>query len=471
MKIPLLFILLIGFSFFLNGAGCTKIETPVRPESSGDQSISITPDGFEILDTEPLRLKSSGGEGTVSWSTEPPFEGCFQPAQGDLVLFTPPDVGEELFISIIASDSRGSSVRIEIRIIDEGPPPVPGDVLINEIAWPGTCTSVYDEYIEITNKTDRTFYLNNWKIENAAGAGNPLTFSGKLQPSSLFLIANYPESSEKSAITCRVDCTEAGLSLPNSQAGPYILKNHCGEIFDTVGDGGTYRHGKNDAVMRASMARFTSSIDREWNPESWYTEGTSVNLSDGTCGTPGAPNSDLSDTGSSGEQGANALITEFFIDVNDGSVEDWAELFIIHEGNLKNIVLTDLDGDSDSSITGGLDCVIAAGEYVQVIWSSTFSRDGNIFYIPDVNPTGTKDELVLLRGEEFLDGICYCSTVEAQFDDRDEMLDYGWTGEPIRSKYASRRMDENGSYLRSMQASDWDVETQPTPGAPNHSSP
>ena len=99
MKIPLLFILLIGFSFFLNGAGCTKIETPVRPESSGDQSISITPDGFEILDTEPLRLKSSGGEGTVSWSTEPPFEGCFQPAQGDLVLFTPPDVGEELFIS------------------------------------------------------------------------------------------------------------------------------------------------------------------------------------------------------------------------------------------------------------------------------------------------------------------------------------------------------------------------------------
>jgi len=471
MKVPMFTILLISVSFFLGCSGCTQIETPTRNETpSQSKALLLYPESYEILDTEPLRIEADGGSGEIFWETDPSFDNCFQPEKGAPVLFTPPDLSDDLILGIIASDGK-ENARIDITVIDEGPPPAPGDVLINEIAWAGTHTSSYDEYVEIINNTDRVFYLNNWRIENAAGVGNPFIFSGKLFPSSLFLIANYGESSEKSSITVRIDRTDAALSLPNLQAGPYILMNSGGMIFDTVCDGGEYLHGKNEQEVKASMARLSTSSSRQWEPASWYTESVSVNLSDGTLGTPGAQNSDkpLSEQLPAPEIGdaARAIITEFYIDLNDGKVEDWVELYITKEGNVKYFIVSDLDGDSDSSITDGEDCFLSAGEYIQVIWSTAYHREGNRFFIPDVNPTGTKDELVLLCATAFLDGLCYCSTDELQFDDLEEMRGYGWSGDPVCGKRAARKRDESGLYLGGLQAEIWDLEAEPTPGVPN----
>jgi hypothetical protein len=102
-----------------------------------------------------------------------------------------------------------------------------------------------------------------------------------------------------------------------------------------------------------------------------------------------------------------------------------------------------------------------------VIWSTAHHREENRFYIPDVNPTGTKDELVLLCETTFLDGLCYYSTDEPQFDDLEEMRGYGWTGNPISGKYAARKRDEGGHYLGGLCAEIWNLEADPTPGAPN----
>lgn len=275
MKAPACISVSLFLSLFLQGSGCTKIELPVH-ENSSEEELRIVIEKEEILDTEPLRIEARGGDGNISWRTEPIYGNCFQPENGDLVLFTPPDISHDTVITLIASDEKNGTAQSDITVIDEGDPPEPGVIFINEIAWAGTLAGVYDEYIELINKGERAFYLNNWGIENAAGKGNPLLFSGRIEPESLFLITNYRAGDEKTAITCTIDCSEPSIAIPNDQAGPFTLKNMEGTVFDTVGDGGDYFYGINTSDVKSSMSRYTSSYSTEWNPQDWYTESMSI---------------------------------------------------------------------------------------------------------------------------------------------------------------------------------------------------
>jgi hypothetical protein len=466
MKVPAYISVSFFLSLFLQGSGCTKIELPVHENSSGEE-LRIVIEKEEILDTEPLRIQAHGGDGNISWSTEPVYENCFQPEKGVLVLFTPPDISHDTVITLIASDEKNVTAQSDITVIDEGDPPEPGAIFINEIAWAGTLSGAYDEYIELINKGERAFYLNNWGIVNAAGKGNPLLFSGRIEPEAPFLITNYSDGDERTAVICTIDCSEPSLAIPNDQAGPFILKNIEGTVFDTVGDGGDYLYGINTSEVKSSMSRYTYSYSTEWNPKDWYTESMSINLIDNTFGTPGSANSDIPFGSGSNSDDAAAMITEYFIDANEGLTEDWVELYITKGGNIKNFMVTDLDGESDASITNGIDFWVSEGEYVLVVWSTLYQQEGNTFYIPDNNPTGTKDELVLLSSGTFLDGLCYYSTDTVQFDDKDEMMEYGWTGDPIFGKHAAKKITENGSYITVMEAAAWDGDAEPTPGKIN----
>ncbi|HEB30176.1 MAG TPA: hypothetical protein ENI15_04790 [Spirochaetes bacterium] len=165
MRLKVLFTAIMTLSIFLYGSGCTGIESPVRytedepgnPAGPSPDGLLIIPDKNEIFDTEPLRVQASGGEGEITWGTEPQFENSFLPATGDLVLFSPPDISSDAYVTIIAKDQKNKTARAEILIIDDGPGPEPGDILINEIAWAGTQKNWRDEYIELINKTDRAF--------------------------------------------------------------------------------------------------------------------------------------------------------------------------------------------------------------------------------------------------------------------------------------------------------------------------
>jgi hypothetical protein len=463
---PLIFFIIILVSLFLfNGSGCTNIDNPVREEAL--EKLSVSADKYEVLDTESVKLEAKGGIGLVKWVTVPAFKGVFSPETGPKVLFIPPDVTQETAVTIVSSDETGRSVQIIIYVQDEGPPPERGDILINEIAWAGTLTSAYDEYIELVNKSARPFYLSGWKIENAAGSGSPLSFSSRIEATSTFIIANYDEGSEKTALTVAIDYSDSALSIPNSSFEPFVLKNQTGEIFDKVGDGSSYMYGLTGEI-KSSLSRYTDSTTTEWDPGSWYTEGLSINLRDGTLGTPGAINSDIPyETGPS-EDDALAVITEFFIDANNELIEDWIELYITKSGNIKNFIVTDLDG-TDLPITEGADRYVAIGDYILVIWSTSYMQDESQYYIPDSNPTGTKDELVLLCGDVFLDGLCYCSG-DIMFDDEDKIRGSGWTGDPViftDQKHASKKLDGDGEYCNAMQAESWDTYAEPTPGLEN----
>ena len=451
----------VGF-LFLNGSGCTSIENPVEGEDPSAE-LSVTARDEEILDTQPLLLKASGGSGVIFWKTFPEHCGGFDPRTGALVTYTPPDVDGTITVTISAHDDRGGTCSISVTVTDEGPPPVPGDLLINEIAWAGTLTSPYDEYLEIRNCTDRPFYLSFYRIDNAAGSGVPLVFSGRVNGGGLFLIANYAEQSEKTAIRCQIDCVEPALSLSNSAFGPFMLRDGSGEVFDTAGDGGDYTGGFT-GEEKASLSRYTHAEDPGWAECSWYTEGVCQNLSDGTLGTPGAENSDNPFEPGPDEDAALAIITEFRIDAHDDTGEDWVELMITRAGNLKDIVVTDLDG-TDSTITGGEDVYAAEGSHLIVVWSDAYNNDGTVFQIPDQRPPGTKDELVVLSAAVFLDGLCY--SVDGLLpDDYDSLCTDGWSGPPVLSLCAARRT-VNGVYTRDMVAQAWDPDALPTPGRMN----
>jgi hypothetical protein len=480
MKKALLTFLIFILTHFMYSGGCSNIETPVREGTEGLQEtgeLVIQCDHTEILDTEPLLLFLEGGTGDVFWCVQPENHGSFSPDTGEVVLFTPADISEDCSVTVTAEDSEGSRGQLTLYLVDEGAPPSSGEVLINEIAWAGTVSSAYDEYIELVNKSDRPFYLNNWYIENAAGMGTPLSFSGRIDPASLFIIANYAEGSEKTALSCPVQVATASLSISNSTFGPFVLNDAEGSIMDSVGDGGSHTLGINTPETRSPISRYTWSDATQWSQDSWYTESQSVNLTDGTLGTPGAPNSDKPFYTGPGEDDALAILTEYAVDPTDDIDEDWVEIHITRSGSMQNFVITDLDGQ-DESITHGVDIQAEAGDYWLIVWhdypddydieAQGYIIGENLIYIPENPPTGTKDQIVLLCSAHFLDGLCYYTEGNDPFDNDEQLMrDYGWTGDPVLGKYGAKRYAEGSLYDNTLAAESWNVGADPSPGAAN----
>jgi len=416
------------------------------------------------LDTEPLIIYLENAEKPIKWKIDSPFQGGYiRPEDGVNLVFSSPNVDYSCNINIEATDNNENSAKIIINVIDEEIPPAPGDILINEIAWAGSLKSSYDEYLEILNTTDRNFYLNNWKIENAGGNGVSIVFSGLIKANMPFLITNYKNGSEKSSISVNPDFVTSKIALSNNKFGPYILKNSEGIVFDEIGDGGSYPYGINSESIKASMTRFPGSLTKYWDINSWYTEGISKNLKDDTLGTPGELNSNIPYGNSLNEEDAKGIIIKYYIDANNEVGEDWVELFISKSGDIKNFVLTDLDGE-DHSITNGDSIFIDSNKTILVIWGDDYSTFENHFIIPDTNPTGTKDELVLLCNGKFLDGLCYYSTDDVQFDnDEEKIKGYGWSGNPIHSKFGTRKKISDEGYNMDLSEGAWDINNPPEP--------
>ena len=459
-KIILPFLLFITTVIVSSFSGCTKIDIPINKEE--ETLIMIVPDKSSILDTEPVIITLKNATGPIKWDINSPFQGgYFVPSDGVKVIFSPPNINENCKIELEAIDNKGNRAFTTISIIDEGEPPSVGEIIINEIAWAGTLKSSYDEYIEILNTTDRDFYLNNWKIENAGGNGISITFSGYIKANTPFLISNYNPNSQKSAINTKSDFVTTKLALPNNKFGPYILENSQTEIYDIVGNGKNYIYGINSENIKSSMARYNIVGEQttNWDPDSWYTEGVTINLSDSTMGTPGETNSNIAFGTNPNIDNAKGIIIKYYIDAKDEIGDDWVQIIITKSGDIKNFKITDLDGD-DNSITNNESVTINEGEIITVVWGDNYFNSNNLYIIPDTNPTGTKDELVLLCSEILLDCLCYYSTSEVQFDDKEKIKEYGWEGNPIHSKYGTRKKI-NGNYIIELNEKSWNIDIEP----------
>jgi hypothetical protein len=66
-------------------------------------------------------------------------------------------------------------------------PALPGDVVINEIAWSGSHASGGDEWIELANTTNRSIDLTGWRLSAADGSPD-ISLTGIIEPDAFFLI-------------------------------------------------------------------------------------------------------------------------------------------------------------------------------------------------------------------------------------------------------------------------------------------
>lgn len=104
-------------------------------------------------------------------------------------------------------------------------------VVINEVAWPGSAASPYDEYIELYNTTGSAISLTGWKIVDDNGA-QTYNLSGSIAANGYYLI-------ERSANATSVtgDITIAGLNLANT-GDTLELQNASSTRVDIVNTGG-----------------------------------------------------------------------------------------------------------------------------------------------------------------------------------------------------------------------------------------
>jgi hypothetical protein len=166
------------------------------------------------------------------------------------------------------------------------------DVVINELAWGGSTSSVNDEWIELYNTTGSSIDLAGWTIDGAVSGGALTIVSGTIPANGYFLISHYDQATSK--INVAPDLVDSSLSLVNAN-NQYILKDDLSAVVDTADDGiGAPLAGDN--TNKYSMERNQVIADGTL-ASSWHTATTSVGFDAGATdkGTPKSLNGTAGD--------------------------------------------------------------------------------------------------------------------------------------------------------------------------------
>jgi hypothetical protein len=173
-------------------------------------------------------------------------------------------------------------------------------VIINELMWMGSSSSIADEWIELKNISGSTvdFKLTPWSIYKNDSL-MLVVDKGAVNSGKYFLVSNNPENYKftngQSILNIKPDFINTDISLSNTSAQYklYDAPDNSGSLIDVADDGsGTPLAGENGAVKK-SMERNADFSDGTI-ASSWHTCYKPENLDDGSadCGTPGAQNSE-----------------------------------------------------------------------------------------------------------------------------------------------------------------------------------
>jgi hypothetical protein len=159
-------------------------------------------------------------------------------------------------------------------------------IVIQEVAWAGSSRSNADEWIELANLGSATASVAGWSVRGAGTSGRdiPIPDGAEIPPYGTYLIANYAEDHENSALEARVALATSTVSISNSALG-LELRNADGLAVDRAGDGTAPFAGSSDP--RASMIRI-SDTNGDYE-QSWTAATTSRGFKAGAAdlGTPG----------------------------------------------------------------------------------------------------------------------------------------------------------------------------------------
>lgn len=159
---------------------------------------------------------------------------------------------------------------------------VPGDVVINEVAWSGTSANTAHEWIELLNTTSLTITLSGWVITNTGSINIPL--NGAIAPNSYYLIERSSGTITDVVADIPADLT-ANFILPNTGSNSNLFLSVGGVVIDTANaDGGPWPAGISSSVGRYSMERINPSFPE--TDAAWATnKGCRINGVD-TAGNP-----------------------------------------------------------------------------------------------------------------------------------------------------------------------------------------
>jgi len=181
----------------------------------------------------------------------------------------------------------------------------PGDVIINELIWKGTSVSVYDEWIELRNRTDRVIDLSGWQLtkyltDTTDVVMYTLPVGAVIQPQGYLVISEF--DAVHSALKNEPDLVNG---LGNSNDGTFGLSDTnlrirlltgTGTLMDIAWDGGA------PPALYHQTGVYNSSMERMEAPGNgfermrWYPcidEASISEFFDGTgidFGTPGVKN-------------------------------------------------------------------------------------------------------------------------------------------------------------------------------------
>ncbi len=165
-------------------------------------------------------------------------------------------------------------------------------VIINEIAWAGTASSLTDdEWIELYNPTALEVNITNWQIKAADGSPT-IILSGKVPAGGYFLLERGDSISDDSAISdIAADQIYTSGSLSNTGEA-ITLYDGANTVIDTAnGNGGAWPKGSSSTYESMERTGASAESDSAWHTNtSTKRNGKNANGGD-ILGTPKSSNS------------------------------------------------------------------------------------------------------------------------------------------------------------------------------------
>lgn len=144
------------------------------------------------------------------------------------------------------------------------------EILITEIAWMGTSSSQYEEWLELYNDGDTEIPLSGWKIFKSGGT-TLFALSGSIAAGEYYVVCRTTASlTNPLSGACNEQGAWGGSGL-NNTSDQVVVKDAAGAIIDTADGAGGWPAG--DSSSKQTMQK---------SGNEWITG----------IGTPGAPNSD-----------------------------------------------------------------------------------------------------------------------------------------------------------------------------------
>ena len=134
-----------------------------------------------------------------------------------------------------------------------------GDVVINEIAWMGTTSSVNDEWIELHNTTNETINLTNWTLKSQDGTPD-ITLTGSIGPLSYYLLERTDDDTLPTISADKIYTGALGNEGEN-----LVLKDVSGTTINQVdGSNGWKLNGDDEIIGDNTNKKTAQRMDSGW---------------------------------------------------------------------------------------------------------------------------------------------------------------------------------------------------------------